>query len=152
MFWLLWMQSSYSDPSLGRAGWRRRRGRFPWSSTTPPRRPRPLNERRKEMTNSKMYSGVATACNSPAMRGTHTKHGKYLIWSNGTGVVVCRQSKHYTCMFRRFDSNHTEGRSYLISVFSWNLYRAEKKGWYVVARYFFLALLSFSAWPCLAVA
>ena len=32
------------------------------------------------------------------------------------------------------------------------MYRAEKKGWYVVARYFFLALLSFSAWPCLAVA
>ena len=31
-------------------------------------------------------------------------------------------------------------------------YRAEKKGWYVVARYFFLPLLSFSAWPCLAVA
>ena len=29
------------------------------------------------------------------------------------------------------------------------IYRAEKKGWYVVARYFFLALLSFSAWPCL---
>ena len=28
-------------------------------------------------------------------------------------------------------------------------YRAEKKGWYVVARYFFLALLSFSAWLCL---
>ena len=31
-------------------------------------------------------------------------------------------------------------------------YRAEKKGWYVVARYCFLALLSFSAWPGLAVA
>ena len=31
-------------------------------------------------------------------------------------------------------------------------YRADKKGWYVVARYFILALLSFSAWPCLAVA
>ena len=31
-----------------------------------------------------------------------------------------------------------------------NLYRAEKKGWYMVARYFFLVLLSFSAWPCLA--
>ena len=31
-------------------------------------------------------------------------------------------------------------------------YRAEKKGWYVVAWYFFLALLCFSAWPCLAVA
>ena len=30
--------------------------------------------------------------------------------------------------------------------------RAEKKGWYVVARYCFLALLSFSAWPGLAVA
>ena len=33
-----------------------------------------------------------------------------------------------------------------------HVYRAEKKGWYVVARYFFLFLLSFSAWPCLAVA
>ena len=32
------------------------------------------------------------------------------------------------------------------------IYRAEKKGWYVVTRYFFLALLNFSAWPCLAVA
>ena len=31
------------------------------------------------------------------------------------------------------------------------LYRAEKKRWYVVARYFFLALRSFSVWPCLAV-
>ena len=31
-------------------------------------------------------------------------------------------------------------------------YRAEKKGWYMVARYLFLALLSFSTWPCLAVA
>ena len=26
-----------------------------------------------------------------------------------------------------------------------SIYRAEKKGWYVVARYFFLALLSFYA-------
>ena len=32
------------------------------------------------------------------------------------------------------------------------MYRDEKNGWYMVARYFFLALLSFSAWPCLAVA
>ena len=33
-------------------------------------------------------------------------------------------------------------------------YRAEKKSLYMVARYFLLllALLSFSAWPCLAVA
>ena len=30
-----------------------------------------------------------------------------------------------------------------------NLYRAEKKSWYVVARNFFLLLLHFSAWPCL---
>ena len=37
-----------------------------------------------------------------------------------------------------------------ISVFY--LYRAEKKSLYMVARYFFLALFSFSAWPCLAVA
>ena len=33
-----------------------------------------------------------------------------------------------------------------------SLYRAEKKSWYVVARNFFLPLLNFSAWPCLAVA
>ena len=32
------------------------------------------------------------------------------------------------------------------------MYRAEKKGLYAVARYFFLALLSLSALPCLAVA
>ena len=32
------------------------------------------------------------------------------------------------------------------------IYRAEKKSWYMVARYFFLALLSFSVWPCPAVA
>ena len=32
------------------------------------------------------------------------------------------------------------------------IYIAEKNGLYVVARYFFLALLNFSAWPCLAVA
>ena len=32
------------------------------------------------------------------------------------------------------------------------MYRAEKKSWYVVARNFFLLLLNFSAWPCLAVA
>ena len=31
-------------------------------------------------------------------------------------------------------------------------YRESLKGLYVVASYFFLALLSFSAWPCLAVA
>ena len=31
-------------------------------------------------------------------------------------------------------------------------YRAKKKGYYVVARYFFLALLSVSAWNCLTVA
>ena len=32
------------------------------------------------------------------------------------------------------------------------MYRAEKKSWYVVARNFFLLLLNFSAWPCLAAA
>ena len=32
------------------------------------------------------------------------------------------------------------------------VYRARKKGLYVVARNFFLLLLNFSAWPCLAVA
>ena len=38
-------------------------------------------------------------------------------------------------------------------LYKWFLvYKAEKKSWYVVARFFFLALLSFSAWPCLAVA
>ena len=31
-------------------------------------------------------------------------------------------------------------------------YRAKKKDWFVVARYFFMVLLSFSGWPCLAVA
>ena len=35
---------------------------------------------------------------------------------------------------------------------SGNSYRAEKKGLNVIAKYFFLALLSFSAWHCLAVA
>ena len=32
------------------------------------------------------------------------------------------------------------------------LYRDRLKGWYVVARNFFLLLLNFSAWPYLAVA
>ena len=29
------------------------------------------------------------------------------------------------------------------------MYRAEKKSWYVVARNFFLLFLNFSAWTCL---
>ena len=33
-----------------------------------------------------------------------------------------------------------------------NMYRAEKKSWYVVARNLFLLLLNFSAWPCLGAA
>ena len=36
------------------------------------------------------------------------------------------------------------------SATSMKIYRAEKKSWYGVARNFFLLLLNFSAWPCLA--
>ena len=62
-------------------------------------------------------------------------------------LALCRQSCRR--MYRE-----RKGASFLfnISILFHYLYRAEKNGWYVVARYFFLALLSFSAWPCLAVA
>ena len=39
-----------------------------------------------------------------------------------------------------------------ISKKKFELYRAEKKSWYMVARNFFLLLLNFSAWPCLGAA
>ena len=51
--------------------------------------------------------------------------------------------------FRGFRNNWREIRKVFITMYT---YRDRLKGLYMVARYFFLLMLNFSAWPCLAVA
>ena len=82
---------------------------------------------------------------------------KVLVSFNLTGCMragMCQGDRDAKCPYTNLENpkqhpNLTDRHCVLQDL---KLYRAEKNGWCVVARYSFLALLNFSAWPCLDVA